>query len=284
MCSREMPSIAIYRALDVWVPSLAISFIFLSLLTSIGCKVGWKLHRRKRRLVNRWCFEILRLAFRDLRRDQHGRNTIYDEEIGPVSFAVLVVLTVPVIISTCFITFWNIYMVEEHVGKECNSHYDCFPIQNGDISQTEPVQNCTSWPVGTEYKCYRLVYNYVQGVSATGGIMFFASAMLKMYIATLLAPRKLRSVFWKWTCYSAVIAGGASIVILFVLLHSAIPHPQNTVFKNDTYKIQFFLYSFLLFVVFFVTGPLLIYGIECEPTRTFKDEEDTNRLNVNMSV
>ena len=275
-----MPSFTLYRILDVWVPSFAISLIFLSLFMSIGSKVGWKLHRRKRRLVNRWCFEILRLAFRDLRRDKQGGNSIYDQEIGRVSFALLVILTVPVIVSTCFITFWNIYMVEEQVGSQCNPHYDCFPAEHGEVLQREPVENCSSLPEGTDYKCYRLVYNYVQGVSATGGLMFFASVMFKMYIATLLAPRRFQRVCLKWVCYCAVIAGGVSIALLFVILHVAIPHPQSTVFRNDTYKIQFFLYSFLLFVVFFVTGPLLIYGIECEPSQTLRDDEDTDRLDV----
>ena len=264
----------------MWVPSLAISLIFISLLASIGCRVGLKLRRRKRRLVNRWCFEILRLAFRDLRRDVHGQYSIYDEDIGPLSFAVLVVLTVPVIISALFITFWNIYMVEEQIGKDCSPHYDCFPTDDdNNILQNHPVSNCSSWPPDTHYQCYRLVYDYVRGVSATGGLMFFASVILKMYIATLLAPRKMTRVCLKWTWYCTVIAVGACSALLFVLLHATIQHPQSTVFKNDTYKIQFFLYCFLLFVVFFVTGPLLIYGIECEPSRRSRGEdEDENGI------
>ena len=183
-----MPSLTVYRALDVCIPSLAILLIFISLLASIGCCVCLNLHKG-RRLVNRWCFEILRLALRDLHMNVNGRYIIYDEDIGPHSFAVLVVLTVLVIISVLFITFWNIYMVEEKIGRDCSPHYDCFPIDDhGRSLQNYPVSNCSSWPPDTNYKCYRLVYAYVQGVSATGGLMFFASVILKMYIATLLAP------------------------------------------------------------------------------------------------
>ena len=275
-----MLSYTVYHALDVWVPSVSIALIFTSLFLFIGFKVGWKLHKRKQRLVNRWFFEILRLAFRDLRRDEEGRNSVYGQEIGRVSFAVLVVLTVPVIISACFITFWNIYMVEEQIETECNPHYDCFRVRNGEVLDTQPVGNCSSWPGDTEFKCFHLAYSYVQGVSATGGLIFFASVMFKMYIVTLLAPRRLESVCCKWMCYLTVLAGGMSIALLFVVLHSAIPHPQSTVFHNDTYKIQFFLYSFLLFVVFFVTGPLLIYGMECEPSHRSLENEGVDPFSL----
>ena len=275
-----MLSYAAYHALDVWVPSVSISLIFTSLFLFIGFKVGWKLHKRKQRLVNRWFFEILRIAFRDLRRDEEGRNSIYGQEIGRVSFAILVVLTVPAIVSACFITFWNIYMVEEQIGTECNPHYDCFRIEDGEVVDTQPVANCSRWPQDTEFKCFHLLYSYVRGVSATGGVMFFASVMFKMYIVTLLAPRRMKRVCCKWICYLIVLAGGITIALLFVVLHATIPHPQSTVFYNDTYKIQFFIYSLLLFVVFFVTGPLLIYGIECESSFSSLENEDGDSFSL----
>lgn len=275
-----MLSYTVYRTLDVWVPSVSIVVIFLSLLVLIGVKVGWKLYRHKQRLVNRWFFEILRIPFRDLKRDEKGRNSIYGHEIGRVSFALLVMLTVPVIISACFLTFWNIYMVEEQVEGDCNLHYDCFPTRDGEVLDKNPVKNCSSWPPDVKFKCYRLVYSYVRGVSSAGGLMFFASVMFKIYIVTLLAPRRLQSIWCKWICYLTVLAGGVGILFLFILVHSAIPHTQSTVFQNDTYKIQFFLYSFLLFVVFFITGPLLIYGIECEPSKSYLEDEDRDTFNL----
>ena len=226
--------------------------------------------------MNRWCFEILRLAFRDVHVDKQDRYSIYDEHIGSCSFAVLVVMTVPVIITALFITFWNIYMVEEQIGSDCSPHYDCFPMDDHDnILQDYPVSNCSSWPQDTDYKCYRLVYAYVEGVSATGGLMFFASVILKMYIATLLAPRKMTRVCIKWTCYCTVIAVGACSALLFVLLHATIPHPQSNIFRNETHIIQFIVYCSLLFVVFFITGPLLIFGIECDPSRRSSGENGT---------
>ena len=245
----------------------------LLFVTCGGIQIGWKLHQRKRRLVNRWFFEILRLAFRDLQRDAHGTNSIYGREIGRFSFALLVTITVPAILSACFITFWNTYMVEEQIGTNCNANYDCFPIQDGEALQHTPVQNCSQWPEDTEYKCYQLVYSYVRGVSATGGILFFASVMLKIYVVTLLAPQNIQNIFCKWLCYSLVIIGGSLVALFFILLHMAIPHPKEAVFQTATYKIQFVVYSFVLFVVFSVSGPLLIYGIECEPHRQKKKQE-----------
>ena len=270
----QMTSYTAYRILDVWVPSFAVGFIFVFLFLFVIFKVVMKLRRRKQKLVNRWFFEILRLAFRDLKRDKYGRNSIYGHEIGQVSFALVVIISVPVLVGACFITFWNIYMVEEQIGSECNTHYDCFPIENGNRLQENPVNNCSSWPPDTHYRCYRLVYNYVQGVSATGGILFFASVMLKIYTVTLVAPYNLQNVCWKWICYGLVIISGSTITILFILLHMSISHTQDTVFRTATYKIQFVIYSFLLFVVFIFTGPLLIYGIECESLQKIREEDD----------
>ena len=265
----KMPSYMSYRLLDVWIPSIAVCLIFLSLFIFVIFKVGLNHCQRKRRLVNRWFFEILRLAFRDLKRENNGRDSIYGQQIGQVSFALLVIIAVPVILSASFITFWNIYMVEEQIGTNCNPNFDCFPIENGEVLRSNPVHNCTGWPEGTDYRCYRLVYSYVQGVSATGGLLFFASVMLKIYTATLLAPHNIHNVCCKWMCYLTVIVGGNTVTALFILLHTTVPHPHDTVFRTATYQIQFCLYSFLLFVVFFVTGPLLIYGIECESPRRY---------------
>ena len=250
------------------VPSIGVCLVFFPLFTVAAFKVGWKLYRGKERLVNRLFFEILRLAFRDLKRDKHGRNAIYGMEIGRVSFALLIVMTVPVILSACFITFWNIYLVEEQISTDCNINYDCFPILNGKILQSTPVQNCSHvWPQGiVKYKCYQLVYSYVQGLSATGGLLFFTSVMLKIYTATLLAPHNIQNIRYKWICYFLVLTGGSTVAVLFILLHT-IPHSQSTVLRTATLKIQFVVYTFLLFVVFFVTGPLLIFGIECESQR-----------------
>ena len=259
-----MPTFERYQILDVWVPSIGVSLIFFSLFTFMIVKFVWRLSQKKQKLVNRCFFEILRLAFRDLKKDRHGKNTIYGHEIGRISFAILVTITVPVILSACFITFWNIYLVEEQVGTKCNPNFDCFPIWNGTMQQSTPVLNCSSWPSYTEYQCYRLVFSYVSGISATGGILFFANVMIKLFTVTLLAPHNIRNVYCKWMCYSLVIMGGAAVTALFVLLHATIPDTHDTVFQNATSKIQFVLYTILLIVIFFVTGPLLIYGTECE--------------------
>ena len=263
----EMTSLKVYQILDVWAPSIGVGFLFTSVFSLMVFKIGWKLHRRKQRLVNRWFFEVLRLVLRDLQRDTQGTTTIYGREIGRVSFALLAILTVPAILSVSFITFWNTYAVEEQIGTNCDSNYDCFPTQNGEVVQNTPVHNCSHWPRGTEYKCYQLVFNYVRGVSATGGILFFTSVILKIYTVTLLAPKHIQNTFCKWLCYCSIIIGGSLVTVLFILLHTTITHPKDAVFQTATYRIQFVVYSFTLFVVFSISGPLLIYGIEYEPYR-----------------
>lgn len=200
-----------------------------------------------------------------------------------MSFAMLIIIAVPVILSACFITFWNFYMAEEQVGRECNLNFDCFPTERGVLLQDSPVSNCTNMAENTQYKCYRLVYSYVKGISATGGLVFFASLLLKLYITTLLTPHNIQNVCHKWLCYFLVLVGGAVVVAVFIVIHTAIPHSHDIVFLNATNKIQFFLYSFLLVVTFVITGPLLLYGIECEsPHRS--GEEDTEALFVDSIV
>ena len=272
-----MTSFIVYQILDVWVPSICVSLIFFSVFAIVLLKIGWKLHQGKKNLVPRWFFEMLRLAFRDLKRESDGRITIFDKEIGRLSFALLVAITVPIILSACFITFWNIYMVDELIGDQCHPSYDCFPVRGDKLLETTPVQNCSqSWDPDIKFRCYQLVYSYAQGVSATGGILFFASVMFKIFTVTLLVPHNIENVYCKWACYTAVISVGISVPIVFILLHTTIRLFHDTVFRTVTFQIQFALYSFLFFVVFVISGPLLIFGIECEAVRRKNRSQDSN--------
>jgi len=58
--------------------------------------------------------------------------------------------------------------------------------------------------------------------------------------------------------------------VLFVLLHTSVPHFRLTVFRTITFQIQFAVYSFTFLVVFLISGPLLIIGIEYEAPRKAK--------------
>ena len=270
-CQYSMPPLVVYQILDLWVPAIGVGMIFFSLFIGMAVKVGIKLYRGKTKLIPRWFFEMLRLALPDLKRE-NNKNTIYSQEIGPMSFALLATITVPVILSACFITFWNVYMVEELIGDSCNPNYDCFPIINGTHSQAEPVDNCTLhiWPPDTEFECFQLVYRYAQGISATGGILFCAAIMFRIYIVSLLAPHNIQNVYCKYTCYGLVMTVGILGAVLFVLLHTSVPHFRLTVFRTVTFQIQFAVYSFTFLVVFLISGPLLIIGIEYEAPRKAK--------------
>lgn len=271
-----MTSYKVYQILDFWLPSIGVGLIFTSIFSLTVCKIGWKFYHGKTKLVPRWFFEVLRLAFRDLRRNEKDQNIIYNLLIGRVSFAVTTIITVPVVFSTCFITFWNMYMVEEQIGEGCDPNYDCFPVLNKKLLQTTPVTNCTQdWPPDTVFQCYQLLYNYARGVSAAGGIIFFASIIFKLFTATLLAPHNIENVCLKWFFYALGMMGGVMVVLIFIILHTAFSF-REVVFRTVTYQIQFALYSMTLIVVFMVVGPLLVFGIEYEAPRGNKNNNLLN--------
>ena len=267
-----MTSLILYKILDIYVPSIGVSALFFSLFIGMTCKVGVKLCQGKKRLVPRWFFEMLRLALPDLKRDTQGTNIIYGEEINQICFALLAIVTVPVILSACFITFWNVYMVEEQIGKKCDPNYDCFPIVDGELLTTSVV-NCTEelWPSNTEFQCYLLVYRYAQGISAAGGVLFCASLMFRIFIVSLLAPHNIKNLCCRYSFYGVMMLAGFVTLLFFVLVHTTISHFRVTTFRTVTFQIQFAVYAFTFLVVFVLTGPLLIVGIEYEAYKKKKE-------------
>ena len=267
-----MTSLIVYKILDVYVPSVGVSVLFFSLFIGMACKVGLKLYRGKRRLIPRWFFEMLRLALPDLKRDAQGTNIIYGEDINQLCFALLAIVTVPAILSACFITFWNVYMVEEQIGMSCNPNYDCFPIIDGE-THTTSVSNCTEelWPPDTEFQCYLLVYRYAQGISAAGGVLFCAALMFRIFTVTLLAPHNIKNLLCRYSCYGIVMLVGFLALLFFVLVHTTVSDFRATTFRTVTFQIQFAVYAFTFLVVFIITGPLLIVGIEYEAYKQRKE-------------
>jgi hypothetical protein len=56
-----------------------------------------------------------------------------------------------------FITFWNVYAVEESGGGACVENFDCFLRMSDEYLQQEPVENCSS-------------LSFMQMMHASGGL------------------------------------------------------------------------------------------------------------------
>ena len=190
-----MPSLTTYEVLDVILPSVLMAVIFVVTLALTVIGIVWKGAKcgcnKPDKPIPLVFLEMVDLAFPDLEK-KNKHYDVFDRTIALPAFVLLTVIIVPVISSTCFITFWNVYAVEESGGGACVENFDCFPRMGGEYLQREPVENCSSvssMPLGDLlqndssnastlpleldiiFNCYRLVFRYAEAFGAAGGIL-----------------------------------------------------------------------------------------------------------------
>ena len=206
-----MPSLTTYEVLDVILPSvlMVVIFVVTFALTVIGiiwkgAKCGFNKPDKPIPLV---FLEMVDLAFPDLEKNKDDYD-VFDKKIAVPAFVLLTIIIVPVISSTCFITFWNVYAVEESGGGACVENFDCFPRMGGEYLQREPVENCSSLSfmpsdnslndtnastlpleLDISYNCYRLVFRYAEAFGAAGGILAITALCSKLYFSMLVSIR-----------------------------------------------------------------------------------------------
>ena len=144
-----MPSLSTYILLDVTLPAVLMAVIcaltFVLTLLGILYKKFWK--DNDDHPVPLVFLEMVDLAFPDLEKQKSDGYDVFGKGIKSYIFAILTMMIIPVIAATCFITFWNVYAVEEAVGGACVDNFDCFPRMSahGEFLQQEPVASCSSF-------------------------------------------------------------------------------------------------------------------------------------------
>ena len=286
-----MVSLSTYEALDLWVP-LVIAVI-LAIASVILVFVGFRCYDGN--YIPRIFIEIIQLNFpiMEAKKDKSDCSGPFNVDIDGSKLdkhtvIILAFLVIPVTISTMFVTFWNVYLVEIETGGVCVPNFDCFPMYHGEHHQRMPVDNCSQvfdlsdemttsgmdrdnftavtggeiegdGDMEIHYECYRFVFRYAEGIGAAGGVLFFTGAFSKLYFGLLVAiysldgtPRIVLSII-VWVC-------AGILWLLFIVLNAGIPIFREAVFQTNTDIIQFTMYA-LNFFVLVVCGVFVSCGI-----------------------
>ena len=281
---KKMTSLTTYEVLDVILPSVLMVVIFVAtfVLTVIGIiwkRASWGFDKPNKP-VPLVFLELVDLAFPDLEKNKKNGYDVFGSGINVCAFVVLTAIIAPVISSTCFITFWNVYAVEESGGGTCVENFDCFPRMGGEYLQQEPVENCSSLsfmpldslndtnasslPLDLEitYNCYRLVFRYAEGFGAAGGILAITAFVSKLYFSMLVSIRRSAdSRESRFFFHSLVWLMFSAIFIIFLGVNVGIPAIREAVFRTVTDIIQFVMYCTTM-VLIIITGVIVAIGIE----------------------
>ena len=203
------------------------------------------------------------LAFPDLEKQKKDGYDVFGKGIKSFMFAILTMMIIPVIAATCFITFWNVYAVEEAVGGVCIDNFDCFPRMGGEYLQQEPVKNGSSFiftppdsqqlqnnmssnatdslplEVIITYNCYRLVFRYAEAFGAAGGILAFTALISKIYFSALVSIRRSTgedSCNWvRFFFYLFVWSICIIVIIIFLSVNLGVTIIRETIATADCY-------------------------------------------------
>ena len=285
-----MTSVDAYHAWNVTFPAV-FSFV-LWFVTLIAVILGFPLMKKPRIFV-----EILQYMMPDL----EAKDKEYDEDteidgadMKKWTVYILSIVFIPIAVSTIFMSFWNVFLVEQEVRGSCEMNFDCFPMYDGRYIQRTPVDNCSQvfdiddlnnammvdfdnltaiamnetdiGDVAQEitYECYRYVFRYAEGIGAAGGVLFFTGAFSKLYFGILVAL----IVADTSNCYNylrLILLIGVWIIaavlwILFIVINTAVPLIREAVFQTDTDTIQFVMYV-LNFLAVVVSGYIISAGV-----------------------
>ena len=212
--------------------------------------------------------ETIELYFPDINKEKSKTDEeieVLGQKMSRQCFSMMSVLLIPIIVGTMFITFWDVYLVEESVGGDCEANFDCFPKDGDDYLQQEPVSNCSMFEFNgnVTYECYRLVFRYAEGLGAAGGILIFTAVFSKLYFALLVTVyNNLNDNGWCRLILYGIIWGGAAIIfILFIGISVGVEEMRETIFQTITDQIQFAMYALSLLAII-VSGVIVAFAIE----------------------
>ena len=278
-----MVSLDAYEGLDLVAPIVIALFLLIASFVVVLVAVCICEY------VPRFFVEIVQLNFPDLEAKDDSNIKIDGEDMHKYAVIILACIVVPFTVSTTFVTFWNVYLVEEEMGGDCVPNFDCFPMYRGRALQRTPVDNCSlffdlsdvmtasgmdtdnstalidSEMEGDEdeeirYDCYRLVFRYAEGIGAAGGVLFFTAAFSKLYFGLLAAISSISNDCLKLVLSIFVWGVAVFVWLLFLLVNPCWPLFREAVFQTNTDIIQFAMYA-INFLVLIICGFIVSFGI-----------------------
>ena len=256
-----MPTLHTYEVVDKVLP--AVFMVALMILTSVIVLVATIVNKGK---VPHMFKKVIHLYFPETTLNAEDEEVeVLGEHLDNHWLAALAVILIPTVVGTTFITFWNVFLVEESVRGDCEANFDCFPkVGNGPFQQ-DPV-NCSAIEVSGDvtYKCYRFVLRYAEGLGAAGGIHVFTALWSKPYFALLVNIHHKKSSSTASTSryiqYGLVWALVSTVFIFYVTISVGVTLFRETILQTVTDQIQFATYTLLLFVII-VSGVVIALGL-----------------------
>ena len=265
-----MPTLHTYQLLDKELPAILMAvlmtlafFVVLAVILLKRCCSS----DDKGRMAPLVFIETIELYFPEINKEiskNEEEIEVYGKRMSRQCFGIMSVFLIPIIVGTIFITFWNVYLVEESVGGNCEANFDCFAKVGDEYLQQEPVSNCSVFEFNGDvtYECYRLVFRYAQGLGAAGGVLFFTGLFSRFYFALLVTIYNIKDLrCCRFILYGIVWAGATTVFILFIAISVGVPMFRETIFQTITDQIQFAMYALSLLVII-VSGVVVASGIE----------------------
>ena len=269
-----MTSVDTYYALNVTVPSVI--SVVLGVVALVTVLIAFPLMKRPHIFV-----KILEFSVPDIVISDNGSIQVDGTDLNKRILHLIAIAIIPISVGTVYMSFWNVFLVEQETRGECVPNFDCFPMHRGSYIQQTPVDNCSQYfnleDIGNEsmlvgnitteelgiasnYECYRFVFRYAEGIGAAGGVLLLTTAFSKIYFALLVGLlrgdnyERLRIILLFIVWASAFI-----FWLLFVVVNSAFSMFRERVFQTDTDIIQFVLYS-INFLAVVIAGYILSAG------------------------
>ena len=256
-----MVSVDTYQLWDKQLPAALTALVWL--LTVIVVVIGIVLKRiagnDDKKVVPHIFLETMKDYFPTINtakcsKDKSKRESsnpeveVDDVKISKTWFSVMTVLLVPLIVSTMFITFWNVYWIEESVGGDCEPNFDCFPIRDGDFLQRDPVSSCSSFEVDLTNSSSGIVSEFADGSSINGTLFESNDTNATNMMLPSTADREV-----KYECYRFVFnyvdafgaIGGLLVFAALVskLYFGLLVTVYNVVTDDDYYWVRDILYA-----------------------------------------
>ena len=212
---------------------------------------------------------FIKIFLKIKKKDETTEATLYKRKVS--TNATLLFFMAAVFVMLCsFLAFWEIFLIEN--SFTCTPGLDCFAFDSHQpISKSSISRNCSSFESldNITIICYKFVYRYSEGLGTAGGLIVYASFMLKAYAAAYFWVLDLDCSEGTCKCFrswcKAVLICFLSILptIIWAALLGAsfrVPSFYETIIRTNSGAVQFIAFMFTLFyiITFGVLGISLV--------------------------
>ena len=182
-----------YRRADIVLP-IVVSVIgfLLGLLSGFGflIYVIYKHYQQEEVRVPYLMYAGVSAILKDaIKRKTVGNETVYvimDRKISQ-SFIPAFFLLIPSFMSCIFISFWEVFLIDE--SYTCDPDLDCFPFDANNYTnlQDDPIVNCTDFDISDNITiiCYHFAFNFNDAAGLVGGLLSLIAFVFMLLVSVL---------------------------------------------------------------------------------------------------